>query len=67
MLIWFYTELTLFIEIDSLSIQVLNKASFSILITIIVLILMMYLLWKNGKELKNLSKGIEEENSFMIK
>lgn len=67
MLIWFYTELTLFIEIDSLSIQVLNKASFSILITIIVLILMMYLLWKNGKELKNLSKGIEKENSFMIK
>ncbi|MDB0440978.1 hypothetical protein C4R89_15850 [Clostridioides difficile] len=63
MLIWFYPALTLFIAIDSLAIQVLEKTSFSILITIIVLLLMMYLLQKNGKELKNLSKEIEEEKN----
>ncbi|NMS91708.1 hypothetical protein HGQ85_17445 [Clostridioides difficile] len=49
MSIWFYPALALFITIDSLAIQVLEKISFSILITIIIFFLMMYLLRKNGK------------------
>lgn len=63
MLIWFYPALTLCIAIDSLVIQVLENTSFSILITIIILLLMMYLLRKSGKELKDLSKRIEEEKN----
>lgn len=60
MLIWFYPALNLFIVIANLAVQVLEKNSFSLLIAMMTLMLMLYLLRKSRKELKALDKEIEE-------